>query len=855
MTNRKRLEVLLRRLVELFETDYLNAREALESIPDASAISEHNYERAQVDFVKQWAANNIDTILDDQQAAAVAGTATNIRVVARAGAGKTRVLVSRALFLQMHCGVQPSEILLLAFNKKAAKEIEDRMREHVGQAMPHVMTFDALSYAIVRPGQELLYDNVNARQRKLTRAVAAIEQPAEGLGELSRRIGKLSRDLLRTSTPASSNLFSLIFSYVRANWSVYGDDKADLVHEERKSVAHKWRSEHGDQEGFSRKPVKPDIGVTLAGDQQSFDGTYVKSFGELVISNALFEHDIQATYEQVHDWNGDFYRPDFTISTGEDTGVVIEYFGCLSDPDYKRQADEKRRYWRQRPGWVLAEFVPHELASMGEADFVAYFLRMLKRHDIDSRKLSDLEIHERMPRQLSVNRCTKSFVDSINRSRQRNLTIEQLRALVKGHNPGFKEERFYLAALIGVYEKYLTEVIGNEYDDFPGLMWRAVGAVSGGHTRFRRYGPERSDDLASVRTILIDEFQDFNKRFAALLSATREANDEVACFVVGDAWQAINGFAGASTKYLDRFASHFEKPATYHVSTNYRSAQRVVQVSNAFMSDIQDSGPPAVPDKKEGGRSRVWNLDEFETSDVEDERHRGDLHMAAVLRLVAAHLSRGRRTVLLSRTNTLPESDLSLANFLGRVRKFFPEDEQALVTVSTTHMYKGRESEAVVIVDAIADRYPLVHPDGRFQAVFGWTTKEVVSEERRLFYVALSRAQTYVDVVVDRTTSGFLKPIEGWLTPTCLNDLDAPASLGGREVAVRVSNSFKYKDQLGLGGFHFKERPSTKYWCKVIRTENFDQERQGELFHLPGARYETYNEGGRLLEAWPRQGT
>ena len=57
----------------------------------------------------------------------VAASGGDIEVVARAGAGKTRTLVTRALFLQKHCRVAPGELLLLAFNTAAAAEMRERL--------------------------------------------------------------------------------------------------------------------------------------------------------------------------------------------------------------------------------------------------------------------------------------------------------------------------------------------------------------------------------------------------------------------------------------------------------------------------------------------------------------------------------------------------------------------------------------------------------------------------------------------------------------------------------------------------------------------------------------------------------
>ncbi|RYD72281.1 MAG: hypothetical protein EOP84_23420, partial [Verrucomicrobiaceae bacterium] len=55
----------------------------------------------------------------EEQYSAISSVNGNVQVVARAGSGKTLTLVNRSEFLANHCGVSPSQIMLLAFNKKA----------------------------------------------------------------------------------------------------------------------------------------------------------------------------------------------------------------------------------------------------------------------------------------------------------------------------------------------------------------------------------------------------------------------------------------------------------------------------------------------------------------------------------------------------------------------------------------------------------------------------------------------------------------------------------------------------------------------------------------------------------------
>ncbi|HOJ37473.1 MAG TPA: ATP-dependent helicase [Ignavibacteriales bacterium] len=97
-----------------------------------------------------------DNQLDEYQQQAVNAINGPIRVLAPAGAGKTKTLITRIVNL-LNNGIHPSEILVLAFNKKAANEIRERLslfniesKNNLWTDNICVKTFHALGYEIIR---------------------------------------------------------------------------------------------------------------------------------------------------------------------------------------------------------------------------------------------------------------------------------------------------------------------------------------------------------------------------------------------------------------------------------------------------------------------------------------------------------------------------------------------------------------------------------------------------------------------------------------------------------------------------------------------------------------------------------
>ena len=84
--------------------------------------------------VQQWFAEHVRLhgapyTLDRDQAQAVCDQHTNTLVVARAGSGKTRIIVAKAIFLVYACNYAWKEVLIFMFNRAAATEVNQRLSE------------------------------------------------------------------------------------------------------------------------------------------------------------------------------------------------------------------------------------------------------------------------------------------------------------------------------------------------------------------------------------------------------------------------------------------------------------------------------------------------------------------------------------------------------------------------------------------------------------------------------------------------------------------------------------------------------------------------------------------------------
>ena len=330
-------------------------------------------------------------------------------------------------------------------------------------------------------------------------------------------------------------------------------------------------------------------------------------------------------------------------------------------------------------------------------------------------------------------------------------------------------------------------------------MQKAAEIVAAGKTVFRR--KSGSGDLKRIRYVLIDEYQDFSELFHRLVQAIRGQNPRVRFFCVGDDWQAINGFAGSDLRFFQNFEQFFEDSRELPVATNYRSARAIVDVGNALM---KGQGTPARAHKKMTGKVTIADLSTFEPTPQEEEENSRDNLTPAVLRLVNKAINDDKNVVLLSRKNSLnslpwyinyrdqrnPSIERGLDRFLGSLRARLPDQLADKVTISTAHKYKGLQKDVVIVLDAVPQCYPSIHPNLIFTRVFDDSIERVVAEERRLFYVALTRAVEDLFILTDKDNfSPFLEDLERNVKLSRLEWSDYPPLVGTtKRITIRVGN-------------------------------------------------------------------
>lgn len=668
--------------------------------------------------------------LSGEQRRAVMTDEWRTRVVAAAGSGKTSVLVAKAGLLHRAEFTRPEQICLLAFNSKAADELEERIKDRLGIA-PTIKTFHALGLSIL--GQA---SGSKPRLRKecepgQERALRMLFEELIG-ADLKAHSGA-SYEYLSAWSGLKSQLEALSLQGEGPWWTRWlGRIRISTPHEQAvrdqiKASAKKIKSRVEQEYIPARSPQEVEILNHLR--HRGFDFVYEPTYPH---PSADREHGV--------------YRPDFMIRHGGKQ-IFLEHQALRRDgssslgEEYVSKVAWVRRFharqgttlvesfswWWQDPSTHWTGRLSEALAAVG-VDLPSNTIKDFDRARALLLPEPSAPGQERDPEIQTRNLFYGTLARFISLARERGSKADDLSIPESFHAPGCTDQLRIFSRILGRYEAWLEEVDGC---DFPAMIADAVAAIRSGAFR------------PPWTHLLVDEFQDISEGRMRLLEALLEAAPEMKLFVVGDDWQAINRFAGADIGIMaDLEGRLMSEVLTMPLATTYRCQAGIVDVSSRFIQrnpkQIRKQVRPLKPDQPCPGV----------TIHYEDPQLRFD-DVRPVVEAVLQKLHRdfpGKEILILARYRYLVDNETQVA----RWRSLAPG-----LRVSTIHGAKGQEADFVIVVGLSSGPYgfPARREDvAVLQAVLPPADQSITdAEERRLFYVALTRARYAVHVIASRS--------------------------------------------------------------------------------------------------------
>ncbi len=673
--------------------------------------------------------------LNDKQREAVISENKRLLVLAGAGSGKTKTLLQKLIYLIEEKGVSPSKILAITFTKNATNEMLDRLiisADSTGEYEKQL--FDKRRTKIEKDKERFLQQKKHKWIDGLT--VKTFHSFCYGV-------------LRNDGVNEFDNKFRII-----------GDEKKDEEDELSKHVApetvfevfHKILIENCENTEYLLKlkryildyivdkiHLKKDDNNFFSKDGKHFttlDGTKVRSKSEQFIADWFYRHSIKYEYEPELNVKDFSFHPDFFVP---EANLYLEH---ISDLSYPTKAKEEQF---QKGKLLLVK--TFDSMTKDSALFNHTLDKVIKnRLPSDYQKSTSLNYREEFNHYHSD---VKDFIQQVIRVtdmiKVENISIDTV--LQNARKDQHERIRNFYELAIPIVKGFIDYCTNKSYLDFNDLISKSTSLFLNHDDVIQKYRNK-------FEYILVDEFQDVNNLQVELIKLLLTNKTQLFC--VGDDWQSIYGFRGSNVNYIVEFEKHFDNAEIIKLNLNYRSTQNIVGASNEVIKHNKFKVDKDVQASKISEHKIVV----FSGNNLEE-----NIQFCS------------------EKVNELLKDGFNNDEilFLYRRNKMFSpyfnffKGEGTRVQGKTIHASKGLEAKVVFIIGLTEGNggFPDIWLEDRiFQIIKKANHDVLMEEERRLFYVAITRAKDKLFLITEKgNESSFLKEIPDVFTVRTVNQM------------------------------------------------------------------------------------
>lgn len=650
--------------------------------------------------------------LDEQQRRSIISEEDNTLVISSAGSGKTSSIVGKVKYLTQIKGVKPQRILLISYTNKAAAELTGRI------ATPelHGYTFHKLALHII------------------ARHTGRKPDICDNTDLLFIRI-------FRQLTQDESQFQEAVLSY----FVDYPNDESLWEQNKRK------RQERLSEEKKIQQTV-------LFADMDGHE-IRVKSKEENKLCFILTALGMKFRYEEpyehpVEDEMHTQYRPDFSVyytKNGKPHRLYLEHYGIDEHglvplwfaQDKALTYEEANQKYGDGITWKQETHAKYgtTLISTSSADFKYLDVKEELKKKLEQ---AGVPVNEKTPAELyqavlpEKSRNEKSFIRLIatfvTLLKSNCRSIDDIIQEARKNNDNRAE--FIISNIFKpAYEEYERCLKQKNQIDFTDAILQATDICN-------------SVSMPGYDYIIVDEFQDISMDRCRFLKALRRGNPPAKLFCVGDDWQSIYRFSGSDMMLFSHFSKFFGTTETDRIETTYRFGQPLVRYSSEFIQ----RNPKQL--KKE--------IRPFQSSARTELLFRPYSHAnyCQILEDLIRTIPSDKSIFLLGRYS-FDDYYLSFKYKIQREgNKIYYVIQGRKMEFLTVHKSKGLEADYVILLQCNKDNFgfpSLVQDDPVLNYVLSEKDGFQFSEERRLFYVAMTRAKVCTYVFYDeRKPSAFV---------------------------------------------------------------------------------------------------
>lgn len=657
-------------------------------------------------------------LLDNEQRRAIITDEDYSLVIAGAGSGKTTTMAAKVKYLIEKKHVSPNKIILLAFTNKAASELSERINNEFNLGV-EVLTFHKLGMNFIRK----IFDN----------PVKII-----GEGRMYEIITRYVKEIIFPNKVLLKQLIELFSKYVSfdeksldfENFNDYFRYYADRVYDKNKNNLKQYNEE---RIKFRKRTNK------------TINGEYTRSNAEADIANYLYMNGIDYSYEKIYPHkveNNHAYTPDFTLNIF-DRQLYIEYYGLTTYQEdgnytiddinfYNRLIGKKRKLHENYKTDLI------ELYSSYKNN--TYYLKELKL-ELSKRKIvctqrSDTEIFYRLiytAQDVHFIKFVRLMMVFISRFKEKGYSLGDFDELINNTNDEQIKEQ--LKFISNIYNFYQHEIHYNYEIDFQDMINYAYKGMEKVKNKYK---------YLTYDYLIIDEYQDISRQrynFAKRLSDLFNAK----IVAVGDDWQSIFAFSGSDVELFTKFYDLMGYAEIIKITKTYRNSQELIDVAGDFVSkNVLQFKKRLLSDKHMPHPIEIVYYDE-------DKDNAKAYALESII--INVYKDNPKQKILLLgryKDDIVQFIDSGLFKY-GKHDEIICNKVKAHIEFLTIHASKGLGYDQVILLNAKNSLrgFPSQIKDEEIIKILSEEKKEIIPypEERRLFYVAITRTKNKVYIL------------------------------------------------------------------------------------------------------------
>ena len=675
-------------------------------------------------------------LLDEEQRKAILIDEDYSLVIAGAGSGKTTTMTAKVKYLVDKCNINPEEIVVLSFTDKAVEEFDNRINDDFKLDI-EVKTFHKLGLKILNDRLDVKVGVVGDGRKHQILYDYFKEKIFPNKKLLEYYLNNFSKYLKISHESLKYNTFDEYYDYY---------------------VDYKYNKEKEHLKEFNDCRIKDRLKYN-----RSIKNEELKSQYETIIANFLYINGVDYKYEQRYkESEKSFsYQPDFTVSLPDGKNIYIEFYGLNNYQENGLYSDKqileyqnlikKKKILHEKYGTDLIELFPDNNST--STNYLKVLANELEKRGIFFVERTDKEIFLKIM-ETSKNSQLINFVNMvtqfISQFKCNNYNEDDFQILINKTNNNLV--KLQLVALKEIYSHYNRTIHSENLIDFEDMINLATLAIN---------KINLSDSVVKYKYIIVDEFQDISQQRFDLLQCVSDFYD-AKIIGVGDDWQAIFGFSGAKIDLFTNFCRLMGYGEIIKITNTYRNSQELIDIAGEFVLRNSDQFKKYLHSPK-----HLSNPIEIIYYNKDN-----DLAQAKILEKLVLSIYKENpkyKILILGRYNADKERITGSPLFNDGVIKnneiIYVKNRSININYLTIHSAKGLGYDQVILINAIdssENGFPSKIKDDPIISILkdGVDGNIEFAEERRLFYVAITRTKNKVYILApDSELSCFIKEI------------------------------------------------------------------------------------------------